>query len=52
VALSIVVRELTECYKCDTPIMAEVESVHPLCKKCGESFDEWLNAELKMFEAI
>lgn len=51
-ALSIVVRELTECYKCGTKIMSEVEIVHPLCKKCGESFDEWLSAELKMFEAI
>jgi hypothetical protein len=30
--------------------MAEVGIVHPLCKKCDESFDEWFNAELKKFE--
>jgi hypothetical protein len=47
VALSIVVRELTECYKCETKIMSEVEIVHPLCANCDDSFESWFNAEVE-----
>jgi hypothetical protein len=44
--MSITIRELTDCYKCNAPIMAERGSVHPLCGECQESFDAWFAMQL------
>lgn len=33
---------MNECYKCQAPIDAPQESVHPLCDSCEEEFQAWL----------
>jgi hypothetical protein len=44
--MAVIIRELTECYKCHTPIMAERGIVHPLCGGCQESFDAWFALQI------
>jgi hypothetical protein len=44
--MTITIRELTDCYKCAKPIMAEPELVHPLCGECQESFDAWFALQI------
>lgn len=43
----IIIREMTDCYKCETKIMAEVGAVHPLCANCGQDFESWFDGELR-----
>jgi anaerobic ribonucleoside-triphosphate reductase len=43
-------KEITTCYKCDAEVEAYVGQVHPLCEKCDESFDDWLQRELNAIE--
>lgn len=47
--MTIRVLELTDCYKCSEPIMAVEGTVHPLCVRCQENFDEWFAKELSVF---
>lgn len=42
-------KEATTCYKCDTEVKAFVGQVHPLCGECQESFDDWFEHELGVF---
>ena len=48
-AVEITEYELTDCYRCEERILAVVGQVHPLCKKCGESFDDWFQKQLEVF---
>lgn len=41
--------ESTTCYKCDCELMARVGEVHPLCADCQESFDDWFQRQLAVF---
>jgi hypothetical protein len=41
--------ENTVCYKCPKKIMAMVGAVHPLCVECQDSFDDWFERELAVF---
>ena len=50
--MAIIIRELTECYKCDTPIMAERGIVHPLCGGCQESFDAWFARQIAEIDSV
>ena len=34
----------------DTDIMAAKDEVHPLCAECQQSFDDWFNKQLTMFD--
>lgn len=46
------IRELAfaNCYRCDKEIMAAKGDVHPLCAVCQQSFDDWFNKQLTMFD--
>ena len=50
--MAIIIRELTECYKCDTPIMAERGIVHPLYGGCQESFDSWFARQIAEIDNV
>ena len=41
--------EHTFCYKCPKKIMARIGEVHPLCVECQDSFDDWFEHELAVF---
>ena len=41
--------EHTVCYKCPKKIMARIGEVHPLCVDCQDSFDDWFEHELAVF---
>jgi hypothetical protein len=45
--MAVIIRDLTDCYKCGAPIMAERGVVHPLCSECDTSFMAWFNAEVE-----
>jgi hypothetical protein len=48
--MAVIVREMTDCYKCEAKIMAEVGQVHPLCDSCQEIFVDWFERQLKLFK--
>jgi hypothetical protein len=48
--MAVIVREMTDCYKCEAKVMAEVGQVHPLCADCQESFDDWFQRQLTLFK--
>lgn len=41
---------MNECYKCQAPIDAPLEQVHPLCESCEEEFQAWLGTQFAVFD--
>ncbi len=43
--------EKTECYKCSAEMeVADINTVHPLCESCDQSFADWFERELNKLD--